>query len=864
MARPTNPFSRRLRRVYATVLVLLVTGGIVGAGYYAVRQRLRPSEYQPGEANADITASLAQGLPREAPRPRLTDVTAEVGLGTFRTFAGHRSSQLPEDMGAGAAWGDYDNDGDDDLFLVGAGAALNARPENRAPSRLYENVGGRFRRVEEFPDVRIIGMGAAWGDADGDGWIDLVITGYQTLHLYRNVHGRFVRDTRFPGPPGFWSGAAWGDYDHDGDLDLYVCGYVQYAETDANRARASDHYGTSVPYTLNPASYKPHRNLLLRNSGDGRFRDVAETLGVANPQGRSLSALWHDFDEDGWIDLYVANDISDNVLYRNTGNGRFVDVSHPAWVADYRGAMGLAAGDWNRDGDDDLFITHWAAQENALYDSLLADAVPAVVPTSTGRTARALARFVDAADSVGLGQLSLPMVGWGTEFVDLDADGWLDLVVANGSTFETADTPRRLKPQAPFVFWNRRGEHFHDLAPLDEMLARPRVARGLAVSDYDMDGDVDVLLVLHDGGVQLLRNDMQRGHWLKLVVRRRSGGEPLVPAWGATVQARVGNTVFRRSVSTASYLSQSSSVLHIGLGAATRADVVDVRWRGDLVTTFKNLAADRVWEIVEGEAVPRERVSVPEPGSAAGSQTVRPLNPGQQMAFWDYHRAGMDALKGQRDPARAVGLFQRALAIDASHEDARYYLGSALAEQGDVDGALAQFDAIRRVNPQSLRAHARWGTLRAETATAREHLAQAEAALAAAHAVNPEETGALLGLGEVMLMQGKLRDAEARFTAASTANPRAADAWFFLGYVRWKAGDRAGSERLLAKSRAALGPDWKPRGTTAEGDVLKKAHAETTPLAGVFARWNGAGSPSAAYTELDRHLRELSRAVVNR
>jgi hypothetical protein len=205
--------------------------------------------------------------------------------------------------------------------------------------------------------------------------------------------------------------------------------------------------GTAVPYTLNPSSYAPQRNLLFRNDGTGRFTEVARQLGVDNPEGRSLSALWHDLDDDGWLDLYVANDISDNVLYHNV-KGRFEDISHPAWVADYRGAMGLTAGDWNRDGDDDLFITHWLAQENALYDSLLKD---------TGRFT-----FADSADMSGLGQIALPMVGWGTEFVDFDADGWLDLVVANGSTLETDREPKLLVPQNPFLFWNRRGEFFYD------------------------------------------------------------------------------------------------------------------------------------------------------------------------------------------------------------------------------------------------------------------------------------------------------------------------------------------------------------------------------------------------------------------
>ena len=846
-------FSQRLRRAYATLVVMIVTAAILGAGYYAVRQRLRPAEYQPGEANADITSSLARGLPPDAPRPRFTDVTGEAGLGGFRSFAGDRSSQLPEDMGAGAAWGDFDNDGDDDLFVVSAGGALTLAPGARAPGLLFENAGGRFRPVDHFPSPRIVGMAAAWGDVDGDGWLDLVITGYNALHLYRNRQGRFERDERFPDPEGFWAGAAWGDFDRDGDLDLYVCGYVQYVETDADRARASDHYGTSVPYTLNPASYKPQRNLLLRNDGRGRFTDVAGALGVANPEGRSLTALWHDFDDDGWVDLYVANDISDNVLYRNAA-GRFADVSHPAWVADHRGAMGLAAGDWNRDGDDDLFITHWVAQENALYDSMLSEAAefPAVVPAGGGSAPPSASpappvRFVDAADSVGLGQIALRSIGWGTEFADVDADGWLDLIVANGSTFETTDQPKRLLPQAPFLFWNRRGEHFHDLAPLDEGFAAPRVGRGLAVSDFDLDGDVDVLLVRHDAGVQLLRNDMQRGHWLKLALRRRTGAGASTPAWGARVLVRAGPTTLRRSVSSASYLSQSSSVLHVGLGEATRADVVEVRWPDGTTTTLRNLEGDRSWELVQGDEAPRAARSLP--------------SRQQQVEFWALQRAGMDALKDANDVARAADLLTKALAIDGSHEDTRYYLGSALAARGDVVAALDQFDTLRRISPSSHRAHARWGTLRAGTATSSEHLDAAEAALSTAHGLNPEETGALLARGEVRILRNDLARADEDLSAVSRSNPRSAPALFLRGYIRWKRGDAEAARQLLARCREALGPEWKPAGSTAEGDVERRAHADGTPLARLIGEWNGSTSPEVAYAPLDRHLRELRQSL---
>lgn len=838
---PRRPLSRRQRRVRWTVAFVL-TAALGGGGFaYRLYRAERPAAYRPGEEDPDVTRTLARGIPPDAPAPRFVDVTREAGLDGFRSFAGARSSQLPEDMGSGAAWGDFDNDGDEDLFLVSAGGSLDLPPAGKAASELHENHGdGTFRRVADFPDTRILGMGASWGDYNGDGWLDLVVSGFNSLLLFRNDRGRFVRDRSLPEPRGFWTGVAWADFDRDGDLDLYVCGYVRYVESRADRARASQQYGAAVPYTLNPASYQPERNLLFRNTGNGRFVEVAHELKVANPEGRSLSALWHDFDDDGWLDLYVANDISDNVLYRNTG-GRFADVSHAAWVADYRGAMGLAAGDWNGDGDDDLFITHWVAQENALYDSLLRDG------------ARSAFRFVDAADSFGLGQIALPFVGWGAEFADLDADGWLDLAVANGSTLETDDTPKRLKPQTPFLFWNRRGEYFHDLAPLSPPLSQPRVARGLAVADYDQDGALDILMVVHGEGVRLLRNDMQKGHWIEIRLRDRvRRGTPTGLGEGARLVAEVGRAALRRSITGASYLSQSTRLAHFGLGSATSVDRLDVRWANGATATFTDLAADRRWEIVEGEASPR----------LLPPTTSRPVEIGEVtddrrrvLEFWQAHRAAMHAMKVEHDIPQAIRLFETALERNPSHEDARYYLGNCLAIAGDVDGALAQFAELVRINRQSHRGHARWGTLRAITATSAADLAAAEEALRTAVALNPEETGALLALGEVALLRGDTRAAGERLTLACRSNPRAAGGFFLRAYLAARNGDPPRARALLLEARRARGPDWKPTGTTAEGDVGRRMDSNTTPLADIWESWNGEPDPRTAFARLDARLR---------
>jgi len=828
---------RRRRRLRWTIAILIVAGLAGGAFGVWLYRASRPELYRPGEDSADITRTLSRDLPAGAPEPRLTDVTVEAGLGAFRTFAGARSSQLPEDMGPGAAWGDYDNDGDEDLFLVAAGGALDAPPSARAPSRLYENLGdGTFRVDDGFPETRIVGMGAAWGDYDGDGWLDLVVTGYRSLLLFHNDRGRLAPDPRLPAPDGFWAGPVWGDYDNDRDLDLYVCGYVQYREDEADRARASRQYGRSVPYTLNPASYSPERNLLFRNRGDGTFEEVAETLGVSNPEGRSLGALWHDLDDDGRLDLYVANDISDNALFLNRGD-TFEEVSHAAFVADYRGAMGLAAADADRDGDDDLFITHWVAQENALYGSLLADGGPPL-------------RFVDLADQKGLGQIAIRRVGWGAEFVDLEADGWPDLVVANGSTFEGGGAVKRLEPQEPFLFWNEGGRYFHDLAPLNETLAVPRVGRGLAVADYDRDGDLDVLLVTHDEGVVLLRNDMQRGHWLMLKLRSRLGptGPPLGGGDGTTVIARPPDgAVLRRTVGGASYLSQSSRVLHLGLGANERIEALEVRWLGGDAQSVDGLEPDAAWEIVEGEAQPRRLY-----GAAAA-----PLSGRERLAeFWRLQRAAMDAMKLHGDEDRAIALLRQALALDPRHEDSLYYLANLLAERGDIEGALARLETLVEINPMSHRAHKRIGLLRARSAQSPADLAAAAAALERALSINPEETGVLEALGEVALLQGDQALAEQRLAWVCRSNPKASRALWLRGYLAWRNGDAERAHELIVQARSTRGDERKPEGSTAEGDVRRRMHRDDTPLMDCWEAWNGAtDDPAVAFSGLEERLR---------
>ncbi len=882
MNAPLSPRRRRLRLTFAALASLVLAGGAIGVAVYL---KSRPAQYRPDEQNADITSELARNLPPDAPRPRFTDVTRAAGLGSFRNFAGERSSEMPEDIGPGLAWGDFDNDGDDDLFLVSVGGTMGLPESRLLPCALYENMGdGTFRPFAGFPETRLRGTGAAWGDYDGDGFLDLVVSGYNTLRLFRNEPAegggwRFVRDTRFPEPAGFWTGVSWGDYDNDRAPDLYVCGYIHYVVSDADRNTSSLQIGAKVPFTLNPASFTPGTNLLFHNNRDGTFADVAAQLGVQNPQGRSLGALWHDFDLDGWLDLYVANDISDNVFYRNAG-GRFEDISHPALVADYRSAMGLAVGDYDRDGDDDMHITHWVAQENALYDNTWADfnLRPPAGGTSAPTNKYPL-RFMDIADMRGLGQIALPYVGWGTEFVDFDGDGWLDLAVANGNTLEDDETsPRKLKPQEAFLLWNRRGEFFHNVAPLHPGLSEKHNSRGLAVADFDNDGDMDLAIADLGEGVRLFRNEMQAGHWLKIRLRSRSHrGEPTGFGDASTAIAHLaGGVALRRSVSSVSYLSQSSRTLHFGLGAATKVERLEVRWHAGGTNVFENLDVDAVYEFTEGEASLKRRSaalqsrSTPASSSAgtlenssarppihpaAAQESRAPTDKQRLLDFWNKQRAAMNAMKVEKDNAKAIGLFREALVLDPAHEDSLYYLATCLAGTGGAEDALATLAELKRINPQGQRAFAQWGILRALSAKSPADLSAAEESLLRAHAINPEETGALLALGEVALLRGDVKLADERLAAACRTNPKAVGGFFLRGYLAWKRGDKLAATKFLEDTRAALGKEWQPKGATSEGDVKQKQHVEKTPLTRFWEGWNGAADGDVSFVALDVYLR---------
>jgi enediyne biosynthesis protein E4 len=364
---------------------------------------------------------------------------------------------------------------------------------------------------------------------------------------------------------------------------------------------SSEQFGMNVPFTLNPASFKPAPNRLYHNNRDGTFTDVAAKLGVNDATGRSLVAAFADFHLQGFPDLYVGNDISDNRMFQNLGHGRFQDISASSWTEENRGTMGIAIGDFDDDGDNDMFLTHWVSQADALYQNLW-----------TEQQHRGKIHFEDAADLFGVGSITMPVVGWGTFFFDFDNDGNLDLMVVNGSTLEDKADTTKLIPEAPFLFWLKGGTVFYDLArpgAAGKALQQPRVARGAAFADYDGDGDLDVIITTNHGRAVLLRNDGgNRNHWLAIhLVGSKSNRQGL----GAKLTLKAGGkSAYREYGVGTSYLSQSVREAWFGLGQAERADSLTVIWPSGTRQDFTNLPVNRMLTITEGHDGWQENVHV--------------------------------------------------------------------------------------------------------------------------------------------------------------------------------------------------------------------------------------------------------------
>jgi hypothetical protein len=506
------------------------------------------------------------------------EVSAPAGL-DFRHSPGQERRYLfPEIMGSGLGFADVDGDGALELFAVQSGE-ISAPADSPTASRLFRN-----RRDGTFSDAsassgiaaRGYGMGCTFGDADGDGAVDLYLTNLGPDAFFRNLgDGRFEDASARTGlgDPAWGTSAAFVDYDADGDLDLFVVNYVSWAPE--REIECSSSYG--LRDYCSPRNYRaPAPDSLYRNEGELSFRDVSEQAGIRANPGNGLGIACEDFDLDGRMDVFVANDLTPNALWLGQADGTFRDGALLAGCAlngqgKAEAGMGVAAFDLQEDGDTDLFVTHLDGETNTLFQN------------DGGR-------FRDRTDVSGLGPPSFPFTGFGTGAVDFDHDGWLDLYVANGRVTRAPPGSRDPFAESDQLFRSLDGERFEEVLPRGGVLpGRIGSGRGAAFGDYDQDGDVDVAVSDNGGRLALLRNVAARGHWIQLRVLGSEGSDAL----GATLWIDDGTVSRRRSVGAAySYCSSSDPCLHLGLGARTGPVAVEVRWRDGTEESFGPLAAD--------------------------------------------------------------------------------------------------------------------------------------------------------------------------------------------------------------------------------------------------------------------------------
>jgi hypothetical protein len=527
----------------------------------------------------------------------LVDVTAAAGIDFRHNSGAFGAKYLPETMGPGCAFLDYDGDGWLDILLVNGmdwppakGMDWPDHKRQRSTLKLYRNNrNGTFTDVTERAGlaVEMYGMGVAVADYNNDGFADILITAVGQNRLFQNTGaGRFVDVTEkagLGGRKGFSTSALWFDFDRDGWLDLLVCNYVKWSPQ-LDVFCSVD--GKRKSYCT-PEAYHGDTCWLFRNRGNGTFEDVTAKSGIFDPTSKSLGVTLVDYDRDGWPDVLIANDTQPNKLYRNRRDGTFEDVAVRAGVAfsedgKARAGMGTDAGDFDNSGVEGIAITNFDNEMMALYR-----------PSRPGM-------YADIAMAAGVGQPSRDSLGFGCTFLDINLDGRLDLLAVNGHIDETVRQIRGNAgyAQPPHLFLNRGGGHFQDVAAqAGSGFAAPKVARGLAYGDFDRDGDPDLLLTTNQGPAHLYRNDVAAGaHSLRL---RLIGTKSNRDAIGAVVRVTTPEGTQSRTVKTgSSYLSQSELTLTFGLGPRDSATRVVVEWPSGKVQEFYKTAAG-VYECTE-------------------------------------------------------------------------------------------------------------------------------------------------------------------------------------------------------------------------------------------------------------------------
>jgi len=536
---------------------------------------------------------------KDRPIPQLVDITAQTGI-KFSHTADPDKKYIVESMGGGVLVLDYDRDGWPDIYFTNAPTVAMTLKGQKARGALYHNNrDGTFTDVTDKAGVATpcFAMGGAVGDYNNDGWPDMVITCLGHTILYRNNgDGTFTDMTKQAGidDPRWSTGAAFADYDNDGFIDLMITRYVDFQLTDLPQFGSSPtckYRGIDVQ--CGPRGLRGAGDSLYHNNGDGTFTDVSKQAGVDDPRGYyGLGVLWSDFDNKGRPDIYVADDSTPKYLYRNEGNGKFTDIgleSGTAVSADgsEQGSMGIALGDYNHTGLQSLYVTNFADEYNILY-------------LNQGGY-----DFRDVSYDSGVAVASLPWVKWGTAFVDLDNDGWLDLVSVNGQVYPQVDSlPSGARYRQPKnLFMNQRNGTFCDAeTQAGPALQIPRASRGLAIADLDNDGHVDIVIADLDGEPMILKNQGLAGkHWVSFEL---AGTKSNRLAIGAKLKLVAGGMTQTAEVfSGGSYLSNNDFRVHFGLNDATKIDSLEIRWPSGKVETVKDLKADQFYAVLEGSGI---------------------------------------------------------------------------------------------------------------------------------------------------------------------------------------------------------------------------------------------------------------------
>lgn len=567
----------------------------------------RPAPTGPEQAIAAEAPRVTETV-ADPPEVRFTDVTAASGIDFVHFNGAYGEKLLPESMGGGAAFFDFDNDGHQDLLLVNSSHwPERPAPGSRPTLKLYRNDGkGRFQDVtaDAGLGVSLYGMGAAVGDYDNDGNVDVFVTAVGKNRLFHNLGGRFEdvtdRSGLAPDPTAWSTCSTFVDVDNDGDLDLFACNYVKWSrdidfKVDYRLTGIGRAYGP-------PTNYEGTYSRLYRNEGNGRFTDVSKEGGVqvdnpatGFPMGKALGVVPVDVDGDGWIDLIVANDTAAKFFFRNQGNGTFVEEGTGSGLAYDRmgnatGAMGIDAGRYRNDAELGVLVGNFANEMTSVY-------VSQGDPTL----------FADEAITEGIGAPSRLMLTFGLFLFDYDLDGRLDMLQANGHLEDEINKvdPSQQYRQPAQLFWNAGPDARQTFAfvPADTTgdLARPLVGRGSAYADIDGDGDLDVIITQVGDKPLLLRNDQSTGHhWLRVKLVGKTANRDAIGAW---VEVTAGGVTQRRQVMpTKSYLSQSELPVTFGLGTADRIESLKVIWPGGQEQTVAQVASDRLITVEQGAA----------------------------------------------------------------------------------------------------------------------------------------------------------------------------------------------------------------------------------------------------------------------